>query len=116
MADDIRYYADDSGIYADANDLSVEAVRTMLMDATAGYLDELEALACEYRAMLEAKKTAVIDIVVPVGLDDRIRRLLPTIVYEMNMFVSIALLRKVNEDDEQERSGKNTSEKGPGWQ
>ena len=58
---------------------------------------------------------AVIDagglpVQVPVGLDERIRRLLPAIGYEMNMFVSIALMRRVNEvadyeDDEQERFG-----------
>ena len=82
----------------------------MLMDATAGYMEELEALVGEYRAVLEAQRTVVFDIVVPVGLDERIRRLLPAIGYEMNMFVSIALMRRVNEvadyeDDEQERFG-----------
>lgn len=110
VADDIVYYADDSGIYADGNELAVEAVRTMLMDATAGYMEELEALVGEYRAVLEAQRTVVFDIVVPVGLDERIRRLLPAIGYEMNMFVSIALMRRVNEvadyeDDETERFG-----------
>ena len=110
VADDIVYYADDSGIYSDGNELAVEAVRTMLMDATAGYMEELEALVGEYRAVLEAQRTVVFDIVVPVGLDERIRRLLPAIGYEMNMFVSIALMRRVNEvadyeDDEQERFG-----------
>ena len=110
VADDIVYYADDSGIYADGNELAVEALRTMLMDATAGYMEELEALVGEYRAMLEVQRTVVFDIVVPVGLDERIRRLLPAIGYEMNMFVSIALMRRVNEvadyeDDEQERFG-----------
>ena len=63
-----------------------------------------------YRAMLEAQRIVVFDIVVPVGLDERIRRLLPAIGYEMNMFVSISLMRRVNEvadyeDDEQERFG-----------
>ena len=110
VADDIVYYADDSGIYSDGNELAVEAVRTMLMDATAGYMEELEALVGEYRAVLEAQRTVVFDIVVPVGLDERIRRLLPAIGYELNMFVSIALMRRVNEvadyeDDEQERFG-----------
>ena len=110
VADDIVYYADDSGIYADGNELAVEALRTMLMDATAGYMEELEALVGEYRAMLEVQRTVVFDIVVPVGLDERIRRLLPAIGYEMNMFVSISLMRRVNEvadyeDDEQERFG-----------
>lgn len=110
VADDIVYYADDSGIYSDGNELAVEAVRTMLMDATAGYMEELEALVGEYRAVLEAQRTVVFDIVVPVGLDERIRRLLPAIGYELNMFVSIALMRRVNEvadyeDDETERFG-----------
>lgn len=110
VADDIVYYADDSGIYSDGNELAVEALRTMLMDATAGYMEELEALVGEYRAVLEAQRTVVFDIVVPVGLDERIRRLLPAIGYEMNMFVSISLMRRVNEvadyeDDEQERFG-----------
>ena len=110
VADDIGYYADDCGLYVDGNELAVEALRTMLMDATAGYLEELEALVGEYRAVLEAQRTVVFDIVVPVGLDERIRRLLPAIGYEMNMFVSIALMRRVNEvadyeDDEQERFG-----------
>lgn len=110
VADDIVYYADDSGIYSDGNELAVEALRTMLMDATAGYMEELEALVGEYRAMLEAQRTVVFDIVVPVGLDERIRRLLPAIGYEMNMFVSIALMRRVNEvadyeEDETERFG-----------
>ena len=110
VADDIVYYADDSGIYSDGNELAVEAVRTMLMDATAGYMEELEALVGEYRAVLEAQRTVVFDIVVPVGLDERIRRLLPAIGYELNMFVSIALMRRVNEvadyeDNEQERFG-----------
>ena len=110
VADDIVYYADDSGIYSDGNELAVEALRTMLMDATAGYMEELEALVGEYRAMLEVQRTVVLDIVVPLGLDERIRRLLPAIGYEMNMFVSISLMRRVNEvadyeDDEQERFG-----------
>ena len=110
VADDIVYYADDSGIYSDGNELAVEAVRTMLMDATAGYMEELEALVGEYRAVLEVQRTVVFDIVVPVGLDERVMRLLPAIGYEMNMFVSISLMRRVNEvadyeDDEQERFG-----------
>lgn len=34
VADDIVYYADDSGIYSEGNELAVEALRTMLRNVS----------------------------------------------------------------------------------
>ena len=110
VADDIDYYAEDCGLYADGDELAADAVRSMLIDVTAGYKSELDELLEEYNEVRKAQKPEMFKLRVTREMAQRIDRMLPIIGYDLNAFVSIAFMRRVIqiadfEDDEAERFG-----------
>lgn len=110
VADDIDYYAEDCGLYMDVDELAADAVRSMLIDVTAGYRSELDELLEEYNEVRKAQKPEMFRLKVTKEMAQRIDRILPIIGYDLNAFVSIAFMRRVIqiadfEDDEAERFG-----------
>ncbi len=111
VAEDLEYYADESGLYTDAGEMATESVRLMLIDVTAGFTDELDNIYVEYMAVREnGLDSARITIRMTESMAADLERLIPTTGYDLDKFAGMALMRRINEvamyfDDRSERFG-----------